>query len=304
MRRILFAIAIVLGFSTAVQAACDLPEGYKPIMRRYAKGVIFRAEGCQGQVSYIMGTMHSDSRAIKPIFNDALAVLQQVHKVGFEFVEDEHTAETAMRYMFYPANNKEGLHAVLPQDTYSTLAEIIVKRAGLPYETVARLRPWAAAIMLQLPASETDGIVLDQQLQQQAKKLNKPLFGLETPEEQYNIFARIPDAKQISMLQDSIKQVEEMDRVNARFLAAYTSRNLRVLHTMADSSFRTMSDVELRRYMEQELLHKRNANMANRAEPYLQEGNMLLAIGALHLLGNDGVLPLLEKQGYQIEVVR
>ena len=37
--------------------------------------------------------------------------------------------------------------------------------------------------------------------------------------------------------------------------------------------------------------------------PMLEQGGAFIAIGALHLAGEEGVLALLEKQGYQLQVV-
>ncbi|MCP5017375.1 MAG: TraB/GumN family protein, partial [Ketobacter sp.] len=40
-----------------------------------------------------------------------------------------------------------------------------------------------------------------------------------------------------------------------------------------------------------------------RAEKYFQKGNVFMAVGALHLPGNDGLVALLERQGFSVEAV-
>jgi uncharacterized protein YbaP (TraB family) len=40
--------------------------------------------------------------------------------------------------------------------------------------------------------------------------------------------------------------------------------------------------------------------MAERMRQYLQQGNAFVAVGALHLPGEEGLLNLLEQQGYTV----
>ncbi len=51
------------------------------------------------------------------------------------------------------------------------------------------------------------------------------------------------------------------------------------------------------------LLTDRNYIMADRMQSILQKGNAFIAIGAMHLPGEEGVLSLLNKQGYKIHSV-
>jgi uncharacterized protein YbaP (TraB family) len=51
------------------------------------------------------------------------------------------------------------------------------------------------------------------------------------------------------------------------------------------------------------LLFQRNRRMVERMAVRLAEGNAFIAIGALHLPGDQGVLALLEQQGYEVSVV-
>ena len=47
----------------------------------------------------------------------------------------------------------------------------------------------------------------------------------------------------------------------------------------------------------------RNSRMVERMRPMLDKGGAFIAIGALHLAGEEGVLALLEKQGYRLQSV-
>lgn len=44
----------------------------------------------------------------------------------------------------------------------------------------------------------------------------------------------------------------------------------------------------------------RNIRMAERAAPLLKTGNAFIAVGALHLIGEQGLVELFRKEGYTV----
>jgi uncharacterized protein YbaP (TraB family) len=57
----------------------------------------------------------------------------------------------------------------------------------------------------------------------------------------------------------------------------------------------------LQEFFENELIAKRNRRMVERIQPRLAEGNALVAVGALHLPDEVGILRLLEARGYTVK---
>jgi len=47
----------------------------------------------------------------------------------------------------------------------------------------------------------------------------------------------------------------------------------------------------------------RNKVMAERAKPYLDKGRTMIAVGAAHLPGDDGLVELLRRQGFTVTAV-
>jgi uncharacterized protein YbaP (TraB family) len=56
-------------------------------------------------------------------------------------------------------------------------------------------------------------------------------------------------------------------------------------------------------YIERELIEKRNITMHRRALDLLKDGNVFLAVGALHLPGDKGLVELLRQSGYKVTPV-
>ena len=65
--------------------------------------------------------------------------------------------------------------------------------------------------------------------------------------------------------------------------------------------FSVGQQADLQEFYESELIAGRNQRMVERVQPRLAEGRALIAVGALHLPDEVGVLRLLEKRGYTIK---
>ena len=298
----LLAVALLLPMVAFAQTPCVQPTAdYTPVATRYSKGLLFRLEECGKKVGYIVGTIHLDNPATLKIYDRLVTLLPQVSRVGFEFVDTERTASIAAAYMFYPANTTKDLSKLLTPEEFNAIAAILTDRLQQPRHVVKFMRPWAAAILMQFPKPVADGIALDKRLQNAAQKAGIEVFGLETPQEQYDVFANIPEDKQVIMLRDTIKDMDESDSLNAQFLAGYVAEDLNLLEKLAAEAFEMNSDAELKDYLKSHLIDKRNVVMVERLAPQLRtDQQTLTAIGALHLMGDQGVLKLLEAKGYRI----
>ena len=51
------------------------------------------------------------------------------------------------------------------------------------------------------------------------------------------------------------------------------------------------------------LIVRRNHTMTERADPLLRAGNTLIAVGALHLPGPEGIVSLIRRRGYKVTPV-
>lgn len=308
-----FSLIFVLFFSTSaharatlltstVEACSSRDAAYIPIEKRYEKGLIFRISTCNAAPSFIMGTMHHDDPAFKPIIADASNYIAANDSAGFEFVEDERSQQVAVQYMMLLSTDTRDIKSLLTPEEFATLTQTIESRAKIPGQIVNRMRPWAAALLLQYPAPKSNGVALDTLLQQYAALKKRSLYGLETPEEQYEVFASIPPEKQVTLLKDTIAEIKAIDESNAELSQHYIKRDLRKIHELAEESFVEMKDQELSQHMREKLVRLRNIKMADRLQPRLEQGSTFVAIGALHLLGQNGVLELLERQGHAITV--
>ena len=79
---------------------------------------------------------------------------------------------------------------------------------------------------------------------------------------------------------------------------AYLNRDLSALLALNEKY--KLQDARVYNAMMDRLLVRRNANMAERMRVRLKEGNAFIAVGALHLPGETGMLRLLSAAGYHV----
>jgi uncharacterized protein YbaP (TraB family) len=144
--------------------------------------------------------------------------------------------------------------------------------------------------------------MLDNVLRQHAEDRGIAVYGIETIAEQLALFADYSEADQLAMLDLTL---EMQPRVEAQFAAlrkAWLAGDLGGLYDTAMDLPVTESPELVDEFMGR-LIEERNHRMAERITGLLDQGNALIAVGALHLPGDEGVLALLEAKGYLVSPV-
>jgi uncharacterized protein YbaP (TraB family) len=88
------------------------------------------------------------------------------------------------------------------------------------------------------------------------------------------------------------KENKTMDEL----MQTYTEGNLTKLYELSQKS-------DIKGDAQKALITQRNHNMADRIDVKIKNTSMFIAVGALHLPGEEGVIRLLEKKGYTVKNV-
>ena len=146
--------------------------------------------------------------------------------------------------------------------------------------------------------------VLDIVLARSAAEQGKPVHQLESLEEQIAVFEGMSEADQVALLGQAVDNYERMPALIGRLVEAYLARDLASLWRISEESGGEGVEAKrLRAVFAHRLLEERNVRMAERSEARLREGGAFIAVGALHLYGDAGMLSLLEKRGYRVSRV-
>lgn len=259
--------------------------------------------------SWLLGTMHSPDPRIARIEGNVQTAFAASTKVIVESTDALDTArmQAAMLKLrdlaYLPAGTNLG--DLLPQNKLAALEQQAAARA-IPWAAAQRMQPWMIAAAIARPACESavaGAPVLDQLVANRATSEGKLLIGLESVEEQFRAVAAIPQEFHVNALVDLIELGEisndVMETTKLLYLEGNTGLMLPLVRLFSPKASAGKGYAEF----QEQLIGKRNRIMAERAAPHLAKGGVFMAVGALHLPGDDGLVSLLRAAGYRVEPV-
>ena len=264
----------------------------------FAEGRLFRITREGTAPAHFFGTMHAEDPEVVNLPEPVARAFSGADRLVMEVVPDTDTIVRAMLAMAY-TDGRTLRQAIGPELYAETLRA--VARIGMSEAAVRDLKPWAVATMLSAPPAAT-GEFLDMRLYRQAVAVGKPVQGLETIEEQLDVFDDLPASLQKALLVDALRERDSLAVVYAELRQTYLRGDLAGLKRLSAEHLEG-GDPELQQYFQQVITDGRNRLMVTRLAPILAHGNAFVAVGALHLPGEGGVLNLLQKQGWTVERV-
>ncbi len=288
----LLAALILAGLLLPAWAQPSPPPADREAVSR--RGLLWKIEGAAAAPSYLFGTVHSDDPRVTHVPSAVAEVFARSDSFTLEAISNgEGLIEMAEAMYFADARTLETvLGASLYQDTVRAL-----QGRGLPIDDIEKKKPWAVLMALSMPKPRS-GLPMDFALQLEATKQGKRTYGLETIAEQVAVFDGLPLADQITLLAHTVANASKLDAQFDELLKAYLTRDLDALVAL-EVKHRPADDVAYRVFMDR-LVHQRNLRLLERMGPRLKEGNAFIAVGALHLPGEEGLLHLLRRAGYRV----
>jgi uncharacterized protein YbaP (TraB family) len=180
-------------------------------------------------------------------------------------------------------------------------------RAACAPASVAALRPEAQVITLLTLVGRSQGLEpqlgVDLALAGIALALGKPMVGLETPATQLRVmFDQSAEVEQ--SVASGLQQLERGDAAEQllRLTQAWAAGDVHMLETYPQ--WCNCLDTEAERQLYARVMDGRNPGMAEAIARQLRQGHSLfVAVGALHLVGPQGLPALLAAQGFQVQPV-
>jgi uncharacterized protein len=178
-------------------------------------------------------------------------------------------------------------------------AEALAGDAGLRLEPVAMLEPWFATVVLYTSALAASGydpaLGVDQQIADWAARDGKPAGGLETLDEQLRLFKGLAADVQRELFLKTLEELPTLEAATAALVARWRAGDLAALAAYLEEDFRGYEDLRAR------IVTDRNRTWTAAIEPMLADGDTtLVVVGALHLVGPEGLPALLASRGYRV----
>ena len=271
----------------------------------------YRVEGGPGATLLLLGTIHlgpKEGWKLSPAIESGIARADKIAlEIDLRLATEESVSTVVANVALLPPGTT--LASVIAPETAKLLLEEdeTVTRMGFPRPIRNRMKPWFIAVGLSQSTYGESGLSSKTATEEQVLGALglRPLISLETFEEQIRIFDELPPALQDLMLRDTVERLDEAEAEVAELVQAWRTGDEATLARLAREGIEELP--ELDRFYDI-LLGDRNRRWVAKLRPLLEGREhhgetVLVAVGALHLVGKDSLVEQLRAAGFRVEAI-
>ena len=311
-------LAVLLAFVAASVHAPVAARGDDEVERpaaRQAKGkqaagnsFLWKATSKGGKTAYLLGSIHVGREDFYPLppeierafdDSDVLAVEVDVQKVNAGAVQQAMLAKG-----MYQGGGS--LATELSDDTLKAFRDYCRKK-NLPAQALEMFRPWAVAITLAMMELQSLGykpdLGIDHHFLTKAHDGKKRVVELETAESQIDLLSGFGKEMEEKFLVQTLAGMDDLPQTMEKAAAAWKAGDVDTLQEeLLEKSLREAPETKP---VFEKLFDERNEKMAEQVEGFLKgDEQYFVVVGAGHLVGEKGIVKLLEGKGYKLQQVR
>ncbi len=262
---------------------------------------------------YLLGSFHMLKPADYPLSQEVEDAFVDAEALVFELSPQEMMSpqlgmamgQAALRSDGTSLNSELSAATVAKLEAWIARNEKALQTTGMPPQALQMFEPWFVGLTISIIEMNKMGLDpelgLDMHFMGRANQASKPATGLEKGSEQIAVFDGMGKAEQLQFLEESLTEAVDAESEIEKLHAAWRRGDQKVLWDGMAGDMR-------RDYPK--LYRRINVDRNDAWVPKLQhmlddetQIDTLIVVGALHLLGNDGVVEKLRTRGYKIERV-
>lgn len=261
---------------------------------------------------HLIGTMHVDDPRFDAVAGRLRPVIAGARLLLLEATEEQQqalTEELARDPMLFVLQETT-LPELLSEADWTALAAAAEAR-GIPGFMAAKFKPWYLSLVLAMPPCMTADLAmargLDMRLQELATETNTPTAALEDPKTVFAAFEAVPLEEQAAMILPSVMPAEDAEDLFATIRAAYfeekTAESWALSSVLAARLSPAGPEIVSEAMGRTEAALLRDRNLAWLPVILAEAGAepIVVAAGAAHLPGREGLLQLLADAGFTLE---
>ena len=265
------------------------------------RGLFWRVDSASATV-YLFGSIHFADESFYPLREE----IEQAFEASENLVVEVDVNKNDSMQSFQELMQNEGFYSGdetlkdhLSEETYQQL-QVYLKAMNIPSALIEKQKPGIVVLTLASLQAQQTGLKpehgIDLHFLNQIKN-NKKILALETMEQQLRIFLDIEDAD--ALLQDSLHSIETVEEEMDGLISAWKQGDEKALHKLLFEDLVNENTAIIALY--ERLYFQRNIKMTNSIKSYLkQKGKYFVVVGAGHLIGDKGVVHLLQNAGYRV----
>ena len=250
---------------------------------------------------YLGGTVHLLRPTDYPLPEEYEQAYQASSEIYFETDISAMTDFSVQAQMLQQLSYDDGstLKTVLNTEAYTALSEYTDK-LGLPLMMLEKFKPGMVVSILQLLEFQKMGFTpqgVDNYFNTRAIADAKTLGQLESIEQQIGFLAAMGEGNESEFILLSLRDLEEIEAVMEEMIRAWREGDNDKLAEMFIADMKAEAPE-----LYDSLLLQRNLNWIPQIESMLRDADTeFVLVGAAHLVGDQGLLDLLSRKGFQVK---
>lgn len=258
---------------------------------------------------YLFGTIHLPDPRVNDLPIEVFNALDEATSLYTELDLNESNLMEIAEYT--RLQDEQTLTDILPKEVVDDLNALLkIMHPTFSTSTFNSLKVWVVAISLMIIEQQQKFPLqppLDLALYERAVALGKNTGGIETNDEQFQIFDDLSQDEQIQLLSDTIDYMQTAKDANSdvieQSIQAYLDGDLEKLTTQLLSY---MQGEPFYEKLLTRIIDDRNNEMTQTIQSLVEENpkeTFFFAIGAGHFAGEGGITSRLENKGYSVELI-
>lgn len=264
-----------------------------------SRGFMWKVEK-DGSTVYMLGSIHVANEAMYPLRDEIMDAFMESDHLALEIDFTKEEDLTAFIESISKYQDGTSLAHHVSTETYQYVTELLTD-LEIPTSGLDQYKPWFASLILDSIRREDSEykaeLGIDEFFMNLAEKSELPIIGLESSQSQLNMFNNFSDRIQEEMLLGSIISFYVEEEPVADLSDMWIEGDEDMLTEMAVQTQK--GDAEYYKAM----LQDRNVLMAEKIDAFLKDGKnetYFVVVGALHMVGEHGLVTLLEGKGYTV----
>jgi len=264
---------------------------------------MWRIDGARNSI-YLLGSIHMLREKDYPIPSAIYKAYEEAETLIMEIDMDDidPVAEQAIATELGLIQDGRALRDLMGPEKYAE-AESLAEDLQIPLQLLEKSEPWYAAINVEMMMLMRIGFNpmhgVEFHLSEFAQRDNKEILGLETTRQQLEFLDNLSPEVQRDMLIQTMSNSMELTEIMDEMINAWYYGDVEYLEKtlLAD-----MQDLE---ELHETIVVNRNRNWVEKIQKLLNEkDDYLIIVGALHLVGEEGVPHLLSQRGHNVIQLR
>ena len=249
---------------------------------------------------YLGGTVHILRKSDFPLPDEFEQAYTDSDALVFEVAPSDLKDPSLAVKMLTLSTYKDGrtMKSVLSEEAYPTL-EAYCEKANIPLEAFRHYKPGAFLMFISLHEYTKLGFTdegVETFFEPRATKDGKSISALETAEFQINLLTEMGEGFEDDFILYSIKDMEKIGEMAEDMVSAWREGSLQALEDLMVDSMKELPEVY------DAFLKDRNIDWIPKIEALLKTDPVeFILVGAAHLPGKNGVIPLLKEKGYTVK---